>query len=47
VRFNDIVDEINKQDNPEQSLDSYFCDIRTREIDYTEMDLVKFKKVIK
>jgi len=47
IRFNEIVDRINKQDNPEESLDSYFCNFRTRDIDYTNIDLVKFKKLVK
>lgn len=46
IRFYDIVDRINKQDNPVQSLDSYFSDVRVRKVDYSKMDLVSFKKLV-
>lgn len=46
IRFYDIVKKINNHDNPVQTLDSYFSEIRIRKVDFSQMDLIRFKKVV-
>jgi hypothetical protein len=45
-RLDKIIKRINEYDNPVQTIEEYFSSIKTKNYDFTKMDLVKFKKVV-
>jgi len=46
IRIYKIAERINDYDNPVQSLEDYFHSIRSKDFNFTLMDIDKFKKVV-